>query len=333
MQKNYTFIVVSDHKGTTKKIVLPATWIKAGVFAIAILLIVGAAGFVDYTGLLFQSVENKRLKSENSQLKRQFAQVDSKLTTLEKDMERIQSFATKLGMITNANDNTSGVSLAMGPLPRPGQSIEEMTESVDEREPASVMVNKDRLFFEKAPLDTRNGELFSEGRNQVASLSIRLDKLKKESSLKEQNIIHLWESLSHRQSLLRAIPSIKPTRGWETSKFGYRKSPFTGRPAMHNGLDLAAPPGTPIYAAADGVIAYAGYDAGYGKLISLDHGYGTVTRYGHVSKIYVSVGQKIRRGEVIGAVGNTGRSTGPHLHYEVRVNNVPMDPKNYILQD
>jgi murein DD-endopeptidase MepM/ murein hydrolase activator NlpD len=330
MRKTYTFLVISDRKGTTKRIVLSAAWVKS-LFAIAfVLMLVGAAGVVDYTGLLFQSMENKRLLAENSRLKREFSVVENKMITLEKQMERIQNFATKLGMITNVGDKENEIRLAMGPLPRPGQAVEEMAEN-NSRQPASVVASKDKLFFESALLDNKKGEVYSEKAENYASLSIRMDRLSKESQLKEQNILRLWESLSNRQSLLRATPQVKPTNGWFTSKFGYRKSPFTGRPVMHKGLDIAAPPGTPIIAPADGVISYAGYDSGYGKLISIDHGYGMVTRYGHVSKIYATLGQKVKRGDVIGAVGNTGRSTGPHLHYEVRINNVPVDPSNYIL--
>ncbi len=102
---------------------------------------------------------------------------------------------------------------------------------------------------------------------------------------------------------------------------------------MHNGLDVAAAPGSPVYAPADGVISFAGFDESYGKLVSIDHGYGVMTRFAHNSQIYVQVGQRVTRWDVIAAVGNTGRSTGPHLHYEVRVNNVPVDPINFILDE
>ncbi|MFK8138266.1 MAG: peptidoglycan DD-metalloendopeptidase family protein [Bdellovibrionales bacterium] len=331
MRKTYTFILTSDAKGKTRNLVISAAWLKAlGSLAI-VLMVIGAAGVVDYTGLLFQSIENKRLSAENTLLKKEFTVVENKVVTLEKQLERINSYANKLGMITNIKNKDNEIRLAMGPLPRPGQAVREMHEHVHERSPASVVVSKDKLFFQNPPLDTKKRELFSDKAENFATLSVRIDKLSKESKLKEQNILRLWESLSSRQSLLKATPQMKPTNGWYTSKFGYRKSPFTGRPVMHNGLDIAAPPGTPIFAPADGVVSYAGYDAGYGKLISIDHGYGMLTRYGHVSKIYATVGQKVKRGDVIGAVGNTGRSTGPHLHYEVRINSVPVDPSNYIL--
>jgi murein DD-endopeptidase MepM/ murein hydrolase activator NlpD len=177
------------------------------------------------------------------------------------------------------------------------------------------------------------GELTVEGQRDYASLVIRIDQAVNETNMRETGILELWESLSERQNLVSATPKIKPVQGWQTSKWGYRISPFSGRPVMHNGLDLAAAPGAPIYAPADGVVSFAGYDSGYGKLVSIDHGYGVITRYGHTSQIFVEVGQKIKARDVIAAVGSTGRSTGPHLHYEVRVNGIPVDPTSFILDE
>ena len=182
-------------------------------------------------------------------------------------------------------------------------------------------------------VDAPQGELAVEGAKDYATLSIRIENSIKESQLREQSVLDLWESLSERQSLLNATPNIRPAKGWFTSRFGYRVSPFTGRPALHAGLDIAAAPGAPVYAPADGVVTFAGYDEGYGKMITLDHGYGVTTRFGHNAQIYVQVGQKVSRWDVISSVGNTGRSTGPHVHYEVRVNGVPRDPALYILDE
>jgi murein DD-endopeptidase MepM/ murein hydrolase activator NlpD len=102
---------------------------------------------------------------------------------------------------------------------------------------------------------------------------------------------------------------------------------------MHKGLDFAAMIGTPIYAPADGVVSYAGREGGYGKIVSIDHGYGIVTRYAHNSRLLVKTGERVKRWQKIAEVGSTGRSSGPHLHYEVRVNGVPVDPENYILSN
>ena len=125
-----------------------------------------------------------------------------------------------------------------------------------------------------------------------------------------------------------AIPSEKPLRTAEfTSGFGVRSDPFRHGAAMHPGIDLAAPYGTPVYATADGTVLRAGWNnGGYGNLVEIDHGRGIVTRYGHMSKIVVAEGQRVTRGQQVGFVGSTGRSTGNHLHYEVRIDNSPVNP-------
>lgn len=132
------------------------------------------------------------------------------------------------------------------------------------------------------------------------------------------------------RSLAAAKPTDWPVRGWITSRFGPRKSPFFEKMTNHQGIDVANEKGTSIKAPADGVITFAGWQGGYGKLIVCDHGYGFSTRYGHLDRLLVNVGQRVRRGQVIGFMGNTGRSTASHLHYEIRVNGVPADPFKYL---
>lgn len=330
--------MVSNRKGTTRRITVSAAWLKAGITLFTVLAVIASACVVDYLGLLSQSIENKRLRTENSQLKQQFQVVEGKLNALESGLERVKGFVTKLKLITNIDSEDRTLKLAIGPLPKTGQSVDaEILAQGQGRQPASAVArggdDRDGIFFQKPPADELQGELAVEGQRDYASLAIRIDQAVQETNIREQGVLELWESLSERQSLISATPNIKPVRGWFTSKFGYRISPFTTRPVMHAGLDIAASPGSPIYAPADGVVSFAGYDPGYGKLVSIDHGYGVVTRFGHTSAIYVEVGQKIHRRDVIAAVGNTGRSTGPHLHYEVRVNNVPVDPQNYVLDE
>jgi murein DD-endopeptidase MepM/ murein hydrolase activator NlpD len=131
-----------------------------------------------------------------------------------------------------------------------------------------------------------------------------------------------------------ATPSISPVEdGSISSRFGYRQSPFRGSNEFHSGLDISSHKGTPVKATADGFVVHAGYNGDLGKEVIIEHGFGIVTAYGHLSEIKVKVGQQIQRGSVIGRVGNTGRSTGPHLHYEVRLNNNPINPKKYIQEN
>ena len=126
------------------------------------------------------------------------------------------------------------------------------------------------------------------------------------------------------------VPSIWPTEGEATDGFGVRGNPFGGGSEFHSGLDIAAPRGTPVVAAADGKVVQAGWQNGYGQVVVLDHGNGLTTRYGHLSKIEVFAGQELKRGEELGEVGSTGRSTGPHLHYEVRIGELPVSPRRYL---
>ncbi len=331
-KKTITLLLVSNRSGVTKRVTLPLSWLKTAGVLSALFAVIFSVAVVDYVGLLMESVQLKRLKAENARLESQFQLVDGKLNALEKHLERVKSSWTKLKMITNMDDADRSLKLAVGPMAAPGRTVEELNVPVEQRDPAGLAPRDDETFLQSPPLDPAKDEIAVQSKD-YSSLSIRIDEAIRDSNLREQGILELWESLQGRQSLLLATPSMSPVRGWFTSRFGYRNSPYTGRAMMHQGLDIAASPGTPVYAPADGVISFAGYDSGYGKLVSIDHGYGVITRYGHNSKIFVKVGQQIKRGDLLTAVGNTGQSTGPHLHYEVRINNVPVDPSNYILEE
>jgi murein DD-endopeptidase MepM/ murein hydrolase activator NlpD len=127
------------------------------------------------------------------------------------------------------------------------------------------------------------------------------------------------------------FPSGAPvSAGYNSSSYGWRPDPFTGQKAFHKGLDFMADSGTPIHAAADGIVTQAERAPDYGNIVRLDHGFGLDTRYAHLSGFLVKVGDRVSKGQPIGTVGSTGRSTGPHLHYEVRLNGVPLDPRKYL---
>jgi murein DD-endopeptidase MepM/ murein hydrolase activator NlpD len=332
-RKSYTVIFSSNRRGLTKSWTLSAAWMKAFAILGFTMSVIGAAAVVDYVGLLLSAGQSKVLKAENDQLKRQFQVVESKLSSLESSLERVQNFTRKLKAITNVEDSDRAVTLAVGPIPKLGEDLGDDAKVEFDREPTSEMLVKESAFSEKLPVDEQGGELVRDVARNYASLSVRIDRAVKATQLREQGVLQLWESLSERQSLVNATPNIKPSRGWFTSRFGYRVDPFTGRPEMHAGLDIAAPPGTPVYAPADGIISYIGFEGGYGKIVSIDHGYGVVTRFAHNSRVFVEQGQKVSRRDVISAIGSTGRSSGPHLHYEVRVNGVPVDPENYVLDE
>ena len=127
-----------------------------------------------------------------------------------------------------------------------------------------------------------------------------------------------------------AAPNLWPVEGQVTGSFGERIDPFNGEGAFHSGVDIGSNYGHPVIAPADGVVTYADFQGGYGKMIMLDHGHGISTRYGHLSGYAVAPGQHVNRGDVIGYIGLSGRSTGPHLHYEVRINDTPVNPYKYL---
>jgi murein DD-endopeptidase MepM/ murein hydrolase activator NlpD len=143
----------------------------------------------------------------------------------------------------------------------------------------------------------------------------------------------LEQYFSEQREVLASTPSIWPLRGYLSASFGNRIDPFTGMRDFHPGIDISVPRGTRVTSPADGVVVYCGTKGGYGNIIAIDHGYGTVTRYGHLDGFNVRPGQRVKRGDVIGFSGNTGRSTAPHLHYEVWVHDQMRNPIEYILDE
>jgi murein DD-endopeptidase MepM/ murein hydrolase activator NlpD len=149
----------------------------------------------------------------------------------------------------------------------------------------------------------------------------------------EKNLDSLVGMLESQAARLASTPTIWPTQGWVSSPFGYRIDPFTGRRTFHRGIDIATNFGNPVAAAADGSVTEAAYDKFFGRTVIVSHGGGVVTQYCHMEKYVVNPGQKVRRGDILGYVGKTGKALGPHLHYEVRINDTAVNPYNYILEE
>ncbi len=167
----------------------------------------------------------------------------------------------------------------------------------------------------------------------VNNLDSRLFQAMNIIKLEKSNIEDININLSEQCNHLKHKPSIIPTNGWITSKFGIRKDPLSKKIKFHHGLDIANDYDTPIYASANGEVIFTGTLSGYGNSIKIDHGYGYMTLYGHLKEILVKVGDKINRHQQIALMGNSGRSTGPHLHYEVRIFNKKIDPFDFIDRD
>jgi len=146
----------------------------------------------------------------------------------------------------------------------------------------------------------------------------------------ETELRQLQDYYTTREILVAATPSIMPVRGYPSDRFGRRTDPFDGSEGFHPGIDISAPKGTKVLATADGLVVFAGRRFGYGKLVSIEHKFGISTRYGHLDRYSVKAGDRVRKGDIIGYVGSTGRATGPHLHYEVRLRSQPLNPLRFL---
>ena len=219
--------------------------------------------------------------------------------------------------------------------------IENVLENIQERDN-----NLYRVYFEASPIPKSQRIVGFGGINRYKNLegfenseiivdaSKRLDVLSKQLVVQSKSLDEIQYLASNKMDLLSAIPSIQPIRNKNLTRlasgFGNRNDPFTKKPRMHWGMDFTAPKGTPIYATGDGLVKRADNRAsGYGKHVRIDHGFGYVSLYAHMNKYEVKRGQKVKRGEVIGYVGNTGRSAGPHLHYEISKDGNKINPLNF----
>src|SRR5213594_4092946 len=169
---------------------------------------------------------------------------------------------------------------------------------------------------------------------QALAARTDVDALARRANILVRSLNEAYDSLSKNRALMAATPSIMPTKGWLTSAFmRERIHPILHMARPHEGIDVTAPMGAEIEAPAAGIVTEVRWEAGYGNIVTMDHGFGLVTRFAHCSKILVVRGQRVKRGQVIARVGSTGLSTGPHLHYEVWVNRKPVDPMKYVMPD
>lgn len=295
---HYSIIVVSDHSQAVRKFRVPREWLKKGAIGGGALAVIAVVGTIHYFTLLGASSENNVLKEENAQLRSQILLVQEKVAHISATLDRVERFDAKLRTaVTQLQDPERN--LAIGPV---GQD-----------DPAGV----------PGPSPA--------ARENLAALPGRLGSLETEAVRQEASLRELQEYFDDQKSLLASTPSIWPTHGWVTSDFGLRLDPYSADREMHSGMDIASPPGQTVIAPSDGTVVFNGTEGGYGKVLVIDHGYGVKTRYGHLSEVFVRLGEHVKRGQKVAAVGNTGRSTGPHLHYEVRVNGIAENPRKFII--
>ena len=305
-KKSFTLIFVPEHDQAVRRYRVDRKLLHRLLAGAAVVVAVLAVATVHYTHLLYRASENRELRDENVALRTQLKGFRERIEQMASTLERVERFDQKLRAVTLLSDPQRN--LALGP---------------------TAMETKG------APPSNAESEFTAPtvSSETPRTLAAKLDTLSTEASRQEQSLEQLQTYFLEQKSLLASTPSVWPARGWITSDFGQRTDPYTAERVMHEGLDIAAAHGKEVMAPADGTVIFAGLEGGYGNVLVIDHGYGVKTRYGHLSKVEVHPGDRVHRGELIGAVGNTGRSTGPHLHYEVRVNGLPENPRKFILDD
>jgi len=304
--RKITFFILSYTGSTVKQITLSRRFL--GTISACVTVFVISSAFVSYDYYTIKTTFNKQKleskianqKDEIVTQRRQIQKFSNEINTLKSTLVELNNFEKKIRIIANIEKPAEDDSLfGVG-----GSN----TEDLDSQAPSAE--NQNGLMRE---MHSRTRQLTLASINQKSGLE------------------SLYNELVRQRNLLSSTPSIRPATGWISSRFGYRKSPFTGLREFHKGLDIANREGTPIIATGDGTITFAGSKGFLGKLVVINHGHGMITRYAHLQKILVKRKENVKRGDTIGYMGNSGRGTGPHVHYEVLLNGIPVNPKKYIL--
>jgi len=302
-KRYYILFVARDEEGRVRKIPLPLHYAYGFVAAalIGAFTIVGLAG--SYTRMLLKTESFNRVREERETLRKNYKQMAQIAHDRDVQVASLGALASEVTALYGMRQNrlssrtTSAAQAAAAPTPQ-------TLALSDDVNPQSVKMSIDQFYALRSQAMSGRITRAIEG--------------------------GLSSSFTGDWTVLADAPSLWPIEGRVTSSFGEREDPFNGEGAFHAGIDIAAAYGSPVRAAADGDVTGIRLGAGYGREVTLDHGHDLVTVYGHLSSMMVVPGQHVTRGQVIGYVGQSGRSTGPHLHYEVRVHMVPVNPHKYL---
>jgi murein DD-endopeptidase MepM/ murein hydrolase activator NlpD len=300
LRKKITIVFLPDASDRVRQLKIPQSLLLGSLVVTLIFALVLTWGLMDYRSIKAKVPRLAQLEDENARQKTQLAALTDKIDRINGKLIELNEFDQKLKIMVNLETDEEG-----------SQFI-----GIGGSDPS--LLNPD-YTIEKAH------------ERLVTLMHQSLDNLDTEISVQMNEKEELYKYLENQKSMLACTPSIWPTRGWVSSGFGNRISPFTDEVEFHKALDISTRMNTPIIAPADGLVSGTGKENAIGNNITISHGYGLKTRYGHLAKILVKKGEYVKRGQEIGLVGNSGRTTGPHLHYEVYLNSVPVNPRRYIL--
>jgi murein DD-endopeptidase MepM/ murein hydrolase activator NlpD len=301
LDKDYFNILIFGQKTSkTRHLRLHKKTFKIALYLAAFSLLSTIFFFCDYIQVRRKGFELSRLRQETQEQRSKIHFFSSKIEDLEKQLSKLKDFDKRIRIIANLEKGQEAVSFMGMGGPSPSDLREKLRAEKDEK-------------------------------GLVQQMRTDIERLKSEATSQEESLSELEKLLQTKREVLVHTPSIWPLQGWVTSGFGFRTNPFTGLTQMHEGMDISNRIGFPIIAPAEGIISDIGSDWAHGRIVVISHGFGVITRYSHLNKVLVRVGQRIKRGEKIAEVGMTGKTTGPHLHYEVRLNGIPVNPMRYIL--
>jgi len=321
-KKSYSFLILPHHGQGGRTAYLSSRALNAGLAVLAAAVLVSGFLIIRHYRYHFRLVndyeptfqENARLNVERKGYNHVVDSLKSSITGLEGQLRRergeyVASMGGMAGQLENLKRQLDKVKIQAG---------FKGTNVVDESEPAGGPDEESAELLGRFDLSqpVATGPIEARLRPEVRSQLEVIDRVDR--------------FLATKKSLVSDMPDMAPLFGKMTSGFGVRKWKRSGHSENHYGIDISAPRGAPVYAPAVGVVTYAAWKGDYGNMVELDHGTGYTTRFGHLSQIDVEVGDRVMKGQILGEVGSTGRSTGPHLHYEVRLNGTPIDPLDYL---
>lgn len=249
-------------------------------------------------------------------------------------------FTSELARLANENERLVSerrvLDLRMNEIEGNFKKINSFSDALDELTLATVAGDVENIEQQEGRIDAIREALqtvryYSSSDESQVNLVLRADEVVANTGRLAQTLRDLVSILEHRREILDATPTLTPTTGWISSFYGERHSPFSGKEVIHRGIDIGAEPGAAVFAPAEGVVDVVGNSSSFGNFLVIKHPYGIATKYAHNEAVLVKKGQRVKRGQVVAKVGSTGRSTGPHLHYEVWVGSKPVDPRNFLL--
>jgi len=335
----YTVLFVPDHNARVRRYRVSGRLLRRGLGAVAVAVLVVAVGGADYVRARLETRELERLREETAQQRDRLEGLTGEVSQLEARLARVRELERKVRVIADLPE-PAGVAVSPPGVGGEGDEEDLPTLSIPDAEPDAEGEVETSSAGAGRPGGQGGGDpevgAASPGAPhaaRVAGLHNRAARLNTLAESRAKSLEDLVESLQTKRRRLASTPSIWPAKGWVTSGYGYRTSPFTGRRQFHGGVDIAGRPGTPVVAPARGQVVFVGRKGPLGKAVTLDHGYGVRTTFGHNAEILVERGEEVERGQEIARLGSSGRSTGPHVHYAVQVDGRRVNPMNYILDE